>query len=260
MLRNETDVVGGGYGGGGFGEGGILGLIALLALFRGNLFGGNHEGAQANIAEIENQLANVRADIGDVKYDGVVNTLNQTNALMSELCNGKFENAKAVWEQTSRLQGELFGIQKDILVSNNETNVNILRGNNETNLNIVRMGFENQLNNERQTNVLQRQIGDCCCETNRNIERTAFATQYRDLENKNSTDRQLEEIKCLVKDTAKEQELFALRRESERNFIAGEIRRSTAANVNATIDSWWAAKTFNGATYPQPPYFYGVAV
>jgi hypothetical protein len=235
MVEEKNEILGGGYGGGS----GILGLIALLSLFRGNLWGGNHEGASVNLAEIENQVANIRADIGDVKYDSVVNVLNQTNTLMSELCNGKFENAKAVWEQTSRLQGELFGIQKDIL-----------RGQGETNLNIVRQGFENQLSNERQTNILGRQIGDGFCCTSREIERSAFATQLRDLEYQNCNNRQFDDLKRLIVDTAKDQELAALRKENDAVRLRNEINRS----INATVGSWAAAATFNGVTYPAPPF------
>lgn len=45
MISENVESIGGGYG---FGGGsGILGLIALLAVFRGNLFGGNFDEASA---------------------------------------------------------------------------------------------------------------------------------------------------------------------------------------------------------------------
>jgi len=262
MVRNESDVAyaGGGCGYGGFGEGGILGLIALLALFRGNLFGGNHDCARENCCAMENQLANIRADIGDQKYDTVSSIMQQTNTLMLEMCNGKFANAQAVWGLCDKLQCELFGIQKDILLSAKDTDKTIMATSNDTQKAILVQGFENRLSNCEQTNTLSRQIADCCCETQKAIERTAFATQLRDLECCCKTEKQFEEIKCLIKDTAKDSELANLRRESDRNFWTKEIERSTGAAVNATLQSWGANKSFFGHNYPQPPYFYATPV
>ena len=256
MIRYGDTVGGmqgaGGYGGfgfgGGFGGGGtVLGVLigALLPRLFGNFNNGNYEACRADIAEIQNQLGNVRADIGDVKYDSCKDLLTQTSALMMQMCNGQFQNAEQVWNLGNKLQCELFGLQKDILVGNNAINQNILT-----------QGYQNQLANCQQTNTLQNAISECCCNTNLNIERMGHAIQLRDLECCCKTQQQFEEVKSLITNTAKEQELLRLRQESERGFIRDEIRRSTAAGVGATFDSWWAAKTFNGATYPQPPFFY----
>lgn len=281
MVETRNESIGGfypgavgGYGGG-YGHDGILGIIALLALFRGNLFGGNHEGAGANLAEIQNQLSNIRADIGDVKYDNLSGTLQQTIGLLGEINAGRLENMSALLSQTNVLQGGLFGLQKDILVSANKTDMAIAQSTFglsrqldanaaaaaacccETNLNLTKLGYENIIANLNQTNQLQRQMdanaaaaAACCCETNLNIERTAFATQLRDLENKCDTDRQLAEIKCLIKDTAKDQELARLTRAEEQAFIANQINKS----ISTTVGSWSAAAQFNGVTYPSPPF------
>jgi len=240
LTHNEYGGAQGGYpvmaGGGGFlgGEGGILGLIALLALFRGNLFGGNYDGARNNVGEIENQLANVRADLGDVKYNSARDILSQTNAILIEMCNGKFQNAEQVWNLGAKLGAEIGGVEKSVLIQ----------------------GFQNQLANCEQTHTLSKQIADCCCETNLNMTRLNYEAMLREKDCCCETQKQFEEVKALIKNTALETELFNLRKESDRGFIRDEIRRSTAAGVNATFDSWWAAKTFNGATYPQPPFFY----
>lgn len=285
MVETRNESIGGYYPGAvggcghggydGFGGGGILGLIALLSIFRGNLFGGHHGEAGANIAEIQNQLGNIRADIGDVKYDALSGTLQQTIGLLNEINAGRLENMSALLSQTNTLQAGLFGLQKDVLISSCNTDKEIAQATFglsrqmdanaaaaaacccETNLNVERQGFANQLATLQQTNELTRQMdanaaaaAACCCETNLNIERTAFATQLRDLENKCDTDRQLSEIKCLIKDTAKDQELARLSRLESEAFIANQINKS----ISTTIGSWSAAAQFNGVTYPSPPF------
>lgn len=244
-LRNES--VGGGYGyGGGFCGDGILGMIALLSVFRGNLWGGNYEGAGANLAEVQNQLANIRADIGQAKYDAINSTLQQTIGLMGEINAGRFEHLNAIFNQTMHLESEfksvnahICAVEKDVLINRYELGKEIQR-----------MGYENQLANCQQTNVLSRQIADCCCETNGNIRETAFQTQLRDLEYKGDTDKQLAEIKCLIKDTAKDQEIARLSRMENQLYIANQINRG----INATVGHWSADAQFNGVTYPQPPF------
>ena len=247
-MINRNESIGGYpamYGGGGFGEGGILGLIALLALFRGNLFGGNHEAAGANINEIQNQLGNIRADLGDVKYNEAKDLLTQTNSLMQAYMNGQYQNAQAIWATTSKLQECCCATQNLVQSTSNGLEKSILI-----------QGFQNQLANCEQTNALQKQISDCCCETNNNMLRLNYETMLREKDCCCETQKQFAEIKCLIKDTAKDAELSALRKDADRSWFRDEINRSTAASVNATFNSWWAAKVFNGATYPQPPYFY----
>ncbi|MBF0651276.1 hypothetical protein IR083_20875 [Dysgonomonas sp. GY75] len=277
MLRNETDVVnpGGGYGGGGWGGDGILGLIALLSIFRGNLFGGNYGEARNNLAEVENQLSNVRADIGDVKFDTVSSILNQTSSLLSAINDGRIENVSAILNQTSQLQSAICGLQQSVLngqynlgsaiansaFENYKGQVGILMQNSDiaaraaqdscaTNLNITRLGYENQLSNERQTNELSRQISDCCCSTNLRMTELDYQGQLRDQANFAALLNGQTEIKCLIKDTAKDQEIARLTRESDRSFISNEINKS----INTTVGSWAAARAFNGPTYPNPPY------
>ena len=254
MVSERNDVINhsGGYGGysGGWGGDGILGLIALLSLFRGNFNGGDYGGAAVNLAAIEGQLANVRADIGDVKYDTVSSILAQTNALMAELCNGRMENITAIMGQTNQLQTELFGIQGAISGVKFDLSTQMSAYANETNTNILRMGYENQLANCQQTNILSSQLASCCCETKGLIQSTAFETQLRDLQYKGDTDKQLAEIKCLIKDTAKDQELARLGRLENQMYIANQINRG----INATVGHWSADAQFNGVTYPQPPF------
>lgn len=255
MISENVESIGGGYGFGG--SNGILGLIALLAVFRGNLFGGNVGDASANLAEINNQLGNIRAEIGDSKFDSLSATLNQTMALMGEISQGRFENMSGLLTQTNMLQAGLNDIGNGICSSTFQLSRQIdanaaatERGFAQTNLNLVRQGYEGQIASLNSHNQLSRQIAECCCETNMNIERTAFATQLRDLENKCSTDRQLTEIKCLIADTAKDAELASLRRDAERGFISHEINKA----INTTVGHWAADRAFNGPTYPAPPY------
>ena len=251
LTHNEYGGAQGGYpvamggGGFGFGESGILGLIALLALFRGNLFGGNHEGANSNIAEIQNQLGNIRADIGDVKYGEAKDLLSQTNALMMQYQNGQFQNAQAIWATTSKLQECCCATQNLVQSTSNGLEKSILI-----------QGFQNQLANAAQTTQLQKAIDDCCCNTNNNMLRLNYETMLREKDCCCETQKQFAEVKALIKNTALETELFSLRRDSERSFIKDEINRSTGAAVNATIGHWWADRSFNGNSYASPPYFY----
>lgn len=280
-LRNESVgyPVFGGYGGGygchdgGFGYGGgILGIVALMALFNRNFNNGDFNGAQANLGFIEQGIGNIRADIGETKFDTVSSILQQTTALMGELCNGKLENIEAIMNQTNALQCSLNGIQQQMCCGFNQLGMQTAEvkydlgtqisagnyalaskidcGNNQLNMNILKQGFENQLGNCQQTNVLSRQIADCCCEEKQLIQGTAFATQLRDLENQNCTNMQLAEIKCLIKDTAKDQELARLSRIERKEELANQINRS----ITATLGSWSAAAQFNGVTYPSPPF------
>lgn len=264
-LRNES--VGypmggfGGYGGCGFGGGFGIELLAILALFRNNFNNGDFGGAQANLGFIENALGNIRADIGDVKYDTVSSILQSTNALMVELCNGKLENIEAIMNQTNALQGAIHGIEREMCAGFNhlgaqisETKYDLGRqisdGTNFTNMNILKQGYENQLANCQQTNILSRQAADCCCDLKGLVSGTAFQTQLRDLENQNCTNQQLAEIKCLIKETAKDQEIERLRRAEQQGFIANQVNRG----ITATIGHWTADAQFNGVTYPQPSF------
>lgn len=241
----------GGYGGG-FGEGGILGLIALLSLFRGNLFGGNHDAAGANFAEMQNQLANVRADLGDVKYNEAKDLLTQTNSLMMSYMNGQFQNAQAIWDTTSRLQECCCA-----------TNQNIAQTKYDLEKSILIQGFQNQLGNCEQTNTLQKQISDCCCETNLNMTKMNYEAMLRDQACCCETQKQFQELKCGQRDIMsyidnkfKEEELHRLRTAEERRFTDDAVKRGTISAVNATIGSWEAAAQFNGLTYPRPSYPY----
>lgn len=244
-------------GGGGFGGNGILGMIALLAVLRGNLFGGNVEGAGSNLAEMQNQLGSIRAEIGDAKFNQVSTTLNQTIGLLSDINNGRMENMSGLLTQSAMLQQSIndigngicsstFALTRQIDQSTASTNAAI----GAVNANVISQGFEGQIATLNQTNQLQRQIAECCCELNLNMERSAFATQLRDLENKCDTDKQLGEIKCLITNTAKETELNALRAASERQFISSEINKA----INTSVGHWAADRSFFGATYPNPPY------
>lgn len=231
MVEARNESIGGFPFGGyhdGFGGGGILGLIALLSIFRGNLFGGNYHGARENLCELSEQFGNIRADIGQSKYDTVNSIMQQTSTLLSSLAEGRIENLSAILSQTNQLQSALSDVDRDVLkgqyklkaaIDNNgfenyKGQMSIMQQMAanaaeqaecccETNLNITRMGYENQIGNLKQTSqlltanaALANKISDCCCETNQNIERTAFATQLRDLENKCSTDAKLKELEC----------------------------------------------------------------
>lgn len=255
MLRNDVNSIGGT---GGFGTGdGMLGLIALLAIMRGNLFGGDTVAASSNLSEIQGQLANIRSDIGDVKYDTVNSILAQTNALMAGISDGKFENMAAILSQTNQLQSEFNQLQSSICATQAsiaETKYDlgsqISQSSCETNLNITKMGYENQLATQAIENSLSRQIAECCCATNLRLTELDYQGQLRDQANFAALLNGQTEIKCLIKDTAKDEEIARLTRESDRSFISNEINKS----INTTVGSWAAARAFNGPTYPNPPY------
>ena len=312
MIDSRIENLGGGGGFGGMGGGGwangILGLIALLAIFRNNIFGGEFRGAENNMAEMQNQLSNIRADIGTQRFDAVQTSMNQMTALLGAINSGRLENIQALLSQTNQLTGMLNNVSRDIGAVETNLAQRIDNGRFETlrdtfalsrqmdanaaaaakcccdtqNL-IQSVGYQGQLRDLENTNNIQRQIADCCCENkqlvttmgyenrlnnqqqsydiarqfadvNYRISDTAAVTQYRDLENRCGIDRQLGEIKCLITDTARQQEIDRLRHENERNFMVREFERSTNAAVNATFQSWGAARGFNGPAYAQPPY------
>ena len=210
MIRYSNENIGGaspvgvgypmgGYGGGfGFGgEGGILGLIALLALFRGNLFGGNHgEACGCNLPEMQNQLANLRHDTAEISYRNAKDMLDQIAILSNQYHEGKYANAAQIWGLTNQFQTQLSNMQQSMAECCCLTNKNIDETKYELSKSILIQGFENQLSNCNQTNTLQNAIDKCCCETNLNIERTAHATQLRDLECCCETQKQFAELKA----------------------------------------------------------------
>jgi hypothetical protein len=310
-IENLGGNGGGGFLGGGGGGGwaaGILGLIALLSLFRNNFGQGNFDAANGNLNELQNQLGNVRADIGQARFDTVQSSLNQMSTLLSAISSGRLENIQALLSQTNQLSGMLNGVSRDVLTSEGNLTGQISQNRFDTlsgqfglsrqldanaaaaakcccdtqnmiqsvgyqgqiaalntqnqlsnqiaqcccdnKLAVQSMGYQNQLNNQQQTTDMQMAFAN----TNYRISDTANLTQYRDLENRAHTDRQLAEIKCLITDTAKQQEIDRLRHENERNFLVREFERSTNAAVGATVSSWGAARGFFGPAYSQPPY------
>lgn len=300
-VRNESIggyvPFGGGYGYGGypggygcgFGGGGILGLIALLSLFRGHLGHGDYKGADNCLHDICSQLGSIRADIGDSKYDTVSNMLNQTMGLMKEISCGNLENLNALFNQTMHLDSEfkclgkdICQVDKDVLINRYELGKDICNVDRDVLENrwildkdIQKMGFENQIGNLKQTIEIKDQLCEmqhaadkCCCETNQNIERTAFQTQLRDLEYKNCTDKQLAELKCgqkeildkitesrLLEENARlKDKVEALREKDERSYLAAKITEGANKSVATTYGHWWADRAFNGDTYPNPPY------
>lgn len=259
----------GGFGGYGWGGGscGILGLIALLSLFRGHLGHGDFNGAHGDLNEIQNQLSNLRADIGDAKYDACNTTLNQTMALMKEVCAGNLQNLNSLFNQTMHLDCEFKGIEKGLCGIDKD----VLENRWILDKDIVTMGLKNEICNLKQTNELSEKLSmmqhfndKCCCETNRNIEKTGFETQLRDLTYKCDTDKQLKELECgqkaimakidesrLIEENNRlRDKLECLREKDERNFIA----RATGKTNCLVNDLGQAAVAYTNLATPTTPF------
>jgi len=200
MINYRNDQIGGypmgGCGGYGFGEGGILGLIALLALFRGNLFGGRGEDAGGNLAEMQNQLANLRHDTSEISYRNAKDVLDQLAVLSNQYAEGKYANATQIYGLTNLLQTQLSTMQQSMAECCCLTNKNIDETKYDLSKSILIQGYENQIRDLQSQGAIQKQMGDCCCETNLNIERTAHATQIRDLECCCANEKNFAEVKC----------------------------------------------------------------
>lgn len=70
MVSETNEQLGGG--GSGFGGGnGILGLIALLAIFRGNFMNNGGRDGCETLMQLQTDLGNIRSDIGDTKYSAI---------------------------------------------------------------------------------------------------------------------------------------------------------------------------------------------
>ena len=276
---NESGGIGGGYGfGGGFGGGdGIVGLIALMSIFRGHFGQGDYDKAGGCLCEVQNQLANIRADIGEDKYTHINATLNQTIGLMQQINEGRFEQLNSLFNQTMHLDSELKCIQKDICDVDKDVLINRFesaKGFAQVDKDVVVQGLQNQIGNLMQTNEFntkfaqaQHQADLCCCRTNENIMKSGYETQLRDLCYKNDTDKQLADLKCgqgaimakidesrlLEENCRLKDKLEALRECNDRNYLAGIVKASAEKNKDVTLGLWGAEKAFNGVDFIAPP-------
>lgn len=265
-LYGSAGGFGGGYGFGG-GSCGILGLIALLSLFRGHLGQGDFNGAKGDLNEVQNQLANVRADLGDVKYENCNNILNQTMGLMKEICAGNLSQLTNLFNQTMHLDSEFKCVDKSIC----QVDRDVLENRWILDKDIVVMGLKNEICNLKQTNELSDKLcamqhfnDKCCCETNMNIERTAFQTQLRDLTSKADTDKQLSALECgqkailakidesrLIEENNRlRDKLECLREKDERNFIC----RATSKTNCLINDLGQASVAYTNLATPTTPF------
>lgn len=279
-VRNES--IGGGLGW----------LIAMMALFRGNLGDGKYGEANNCLCQIQTQMANLQAQIGEAQYNNISSMLNQTIGLMDQVNNGRFENLNALFNQTMHFEQELkcceksiCEVDKDVLTNRFESakeawkvDQDVLNNRFILSKEIEAQGFANQINNLNQTIQLKDQLcqmqheqDKCCCETNRNIEKTAYETQMRDLMYKNDTDKQLADLKCgqaaimakieesrlLEENCRLKEKVERLREKDERNYLSGQIACASNKNLGLVNSHWWADRSFNGDTYPNPPYPYG---
>jgi len=128
-------------------------------------------------------------------------------------------------DNTFQIEKELFGLQAQMANCCCETQKTVLAGNNCLEKSILAMGYQNQLANCEQTNVLTKQIADCCCNTNLAIERMSHEIQLRDAACCCELQKQHEVILCAIKDNAKDEEIRRLREERERCFIREEMSR-----------------------------------
>lgn len=244
MLGSQTDYIssgGGGWGGfgGGFGSGFAGGVVGGLFSRMFNNFGnGNFGGNLVELAELQNQMSNMRHDISEESYKNVSNMLNQTMSLMSELSNGRYDNAKLAYETMARLQAcccETQGVIRD--------------GNFKLETSILNQGWANQLANCQQTNTLSNQIKDtafatqlrdleCCCETNKKLEAIACEVKFQGVETRAHFDKKFDHDKI----ERLEREVAAMREHQNTEKIIGnltnKLNRGFQNNTNAILDFW----------------------
>ena len=207
--------MGGGCGGYGNGWGGIapIGLFGVLPF--GDGFGrGRRDGENGGMG----CCCDVRADIGETKF---------------KVAEAGFNNAMQGKDNTFQIEKELFGLQSNLANCCCEGQKTTLAVGNGLEKSILAMGYQNQLANCEQTNVLTRQIADCCCNTNLAIERMGHEIQLRDAACCCELQKQHDAILCAIKDAAKDEELSRLRDERNRCFIVDELRRFTATAATA---------------------------
>lgn len=254
--RNETDYAVSGGGGYGFGGGGWgIPPVGLFGVIGGRGFGFDGHDGRRDGRCFEECCCDIRADIGETKFKVAETTLGQANALMKELCDLGYQGAN----NTFQLEKELFGLQKDVLVGDNLLEKSILT-----------QGFQNQLGNCQQTNVLSRQIADCCCETNLNIERTAHATQLRDLENKAQLEAEIAKLKCgqhdilcAIANQAKDTKIELLEKElRQTNKMLDKLEdKSIASRTNCLVTQLGdAAKAYVATQTPTTPFPWTIPV
>ena len=226
MVSANNEVLGGGFGGGvgggygyggcGFGGGGygILGLIALLSLFRNNFGRGDYEGAGKCCCEMQEGIGHIRHDIGEQKYDMMQGILTQLGTQLSAINSGRIENIQAVLSQTNALQAEMFGLRNNILQSENNINTNVLKGNFdlsrqldfnraeaakcccETQKEVLAMGYKNELANCQQTNQLSNQISACCCANELASQKALYESQLSNCVQTNTLQKAIDDCCC----------------------------------------------------------------
>lgn len=286
MVSSNVENLGGGFGWGG-GQG-ILGIIALLAILRGNIGRGEFREGEGCCKEMLEGIGDLKGQIGENTLKACESNFNTVLTLLQEINAGRMENLNALLQQTNALQGELFGIQKDILASSCKTDAAIASSTFalsrqldqnaaaaaacccETNLNIERQGFANQLNTINQTNQLSKQIADCCCETNLNIERQGFAIQLRDLENQNENNKNFAKLECgqanilaqmatnrLLDENQRLREKVEGLREREERQQACCLNNKTNTLIKELGN---AAKVFAAVTTPATPFPWDIPV
>ena len=260
MLRNETDVNngygGGGYGGfpfgGGCGGGGIFGGAlaggALGAIF-GQLFGrfgrGDFGGGGQELAVVDNQLANIRAQIGETNYNNAKDLLTQTNALMLQYASGNYATSTAIWENAMKLQ-ECCCL----------TNQNISQTKYDLDKSILIQGFQNQLASKD----TQRAIDDCCCNTNNTMLRLSLEQQLRDAACCCETQKQIEALRCgqkeiiaYIENQGKNTKIELLEKELRESERRNErmLDERIASRTNCLVTQLGDAnRAFNGVNYP----------
>jgi hypothetical protein len=238
MVTTGTD----GFGGGGFGALLIGALLPRLLDDHRNDSGGAARAVDTDVL-LQGQ--------GQLRYE----IPTQTNAILAEQFNGRMEAAELNTQSTiANLQGfaalgketALVGKDAELAAYRTEMGLShqIAQSDSQTRAEIARLGFDNAILGQQnkyetalQLAAMSAQNAQCCCEikletergfgvTNLNLERQGAETRYRDLQNHCDTTRLIEEVKCLIKDTSKDQRIAALENEnfrSSQRFQTGEI-------------------------------------
>lgn len=265
-------------GNGMFGGNGLFGgfLLGALLTGRNGLFGGNNGNVTADgvinaNGNIFTGFLDMSKSQADLRYEVATDTLSQTIALQPQIADVKYENAINTLTQSNQINNSFANIDRGILDSKYQLTLQnaqignvvaqselalssqIKDGNALNNLAITKMGYDNIISNLNSTNALQKSIDNCCCQTNLRMTELDYQGQLRDAENFAKLSNGQTEIKCLITDTAKQQEINALRgvinsleKENERMWD-----KSIAGRTNCLVTSLGdAARAQFGQTFP----------
>lgn len=232
----------------------------------GDGFGGRHsgrgeghlshevllDGMQDLRQAIPEQTIAIQHELFDGKLAACTQGYQAIIANMQCCCDIKEEIAQS----TGCLNNGIQQSKYDNLVAMNTLDKDICAGFYNTNTTALQNKYENAL----QLCGIDRHIDECCCEEKELIMKMGYDTQLRDLCYKNDTDKQLGEIKCLIKDTAKDQTIGMLTgkiAEMSQCFQTRDIRdciKDTFCKTSSAINQLGVNDVIANPLCQWPPY------